>query len=290
MLLHVTFGPFWICLEKQRQLFQLNNFKNKGLGAWFVRIIEKLERKLKTKSEKRRKKIMGSNYNYNYNNVPMKMKMMKRKEFDVDDVSDELHDISLTSPARKIRRLNAQLPPIMEEEKEQEILPVPVAVESSDSDADKAKAIVLYKPPSQTHSSPNLSVSLDLVSGFKNQFLRTSQSGNLKLYEDEELPEKNDAMKNSSLAVVPWVPSQFQLLPTPGMDALQTEATELMEADDMGEATMDIEENNNPSIGQGNAYEFGGMRDNDGLNQWQQQHCMIPQLPQTASTPITWFW
>lgn len=43
--------------------------------------------------------------NYNYNNAPAKMKMMKRKEFDVDDVSDELHDFSLTSPARKIRRL-----------------------------------------------------------------------------------------------------------------------------------------------------------------------------------------
>lgn len=121
------------------------------------------------------------------------------------------------------------------------------------------------------------------------QFLRTSQSGNVKLDEDEELPEKNDAVKNSSLAVVPWVPSQFQLLPTSGMDTPQTQATELMEADDMGEATMDIEENNNPSIGQGNAYEFGGMRENDGLNQWQQQHCMIPQLPQTTSTPITWF-
>lgn len=43
--------------------------------------------------------------NYNYNNALAKMKMMKRKEFDVDDVSDELHDFSLTSPARKIRRL-----------------------------------------------------------------------------------------------------------------------------------------------------------------------------------------
>lgn len=33
------------------------------------------------------------------------MKMMKRKEFDVDDVSDDLHDFSLSSPARKMRRL-----------------------------------------------------------------------------------------------------------------------------------------------------------------------------------------
>lgn len=57
----------------------------------------------------------------------------------------------------------------MEEEREQEILPVPIAVESSYSDADKAKAIVLYKPPFQTQSSPNLSVSLDLVSGFKSE-------------------------------------------------------------------------------------------------------------------------
>lgn len=56
MLFHVTFARFWICLEKQRKLFQLDDFKSRGLGAWFVRIIEKPEGKLKSKSEKRRKK------------------------------------------------------------------------------------------------------------------------------------------------------------------------------------------------------------------------------------------
>ncbi|GMQ07489.1 hypothetical protein CsSME_00051653 [Camellia sinensis var. sinensis] len=42
------------------------------------------------------------------------MKMMKRK--DLEDVNDDFSDFSLSSPARKIRRLDAELPPIMEEE------------------------------------------------------------------------------------------------------------------------------------------------------------------------------
>jgi hypothetical protein len=68
----------------------------------------------------------------------------------------------------------------------------------------------------------------------------------------------------------------------------------------MGEAAMDIEEDNNDqnysgSVGlgqaQGNqAFGFGGIRvGSDGLPQWQQQHCLVPQIPQNPNpTPVTW--
>lgn len=49
----------------------------------------------------------------------MQMKTMKKKRKEVeelDQVNDDFSDFSLSSPARKIRRLDAHLPPIMEEE------------------------------------------------------------------------------------------------------------------------------------------------------------------------------
>lgn len=135
------------------------------------------------------------------------------------------------------------------------------------------------------------------------QFIWSNQSGEVKLPEDEEAFASEKARNNNSMAVVPWVPSQAQ----PGsvqamMDSSNVARTEgvveLMEDEEMGEATMDIEvENNNYSdsvgLGQGQGsqpFGFGGIRaGNDGLPQWQQQHCMIPQIPQNANpTPITW--
>lgn len=95
------------------------------------------------------------------------------------------------------------------------------------------------------------------------------------------------------LAVVPWVPSQ--LFPASATEIFRMDAPELMEeAEEMEAATMDIEEdnNNNASIEQGhpNAHAYSEVAGSDGLHQWQQQyHCMIQQLPQNTSTPITWF-
>jgi hypothetical protein len=97
------------------------------------------------------------------------------------------------------------------------------------------------------------------------------------------------------LAVVPWVPSQ--LLPAPATES-RMDAPELMEeAEEMEATTMDVEEdnnsnNNNASIEQGhpNAHAYSEVAGSDGLHQWQQQyHCMMQQLPQNTSTPITWF-
>lgn len=122
------------------------------------------------------------------------------------------------------------------------------------------------------------------------QIFQASQTECMKFVEDEEyLHDKNNATTDSCLAIVPWVPSQFPIASDPVVDASQEEAADLMEGDNMEEAAMDIEENNDPRIEQGQANEFGGMREGQGLPPWPQQHCLIPQLPQSTSTPIRWF-
>ena len=79
-------------------------------------------------------------------------------------------------------------------------------------------------------------------------------------------------------------------MPVTQMEA--PEASELMEAEETGATTMDIEEDyNNAGIGQvhPSVNVCGEMPGSEGLHQWQQQHCMMPQFPQNTSTPITWF-
>ncbi|CAK7345558.1 unnamed protein product [Dovyalis caffra] len=255
------------------------------------------------------------------------MKMLKRKE--VDEVSDEFSDFSLSAPARKIRRLvlDADLPPIIEEEegstvsvgfvgeeeeKKQgmqiEELMMPESSSSASSDNEE-RAIVLFKPVNNLqllHRSPNdFSVSLDsnIMSGFKNQFLWSGRSGEVKSREEEE---EAGARRDNSMAVVPWVPSQARPVFVEEMvdnnaTVPQTEGVvELMDSEETGEATMDIEEDSNNynssgSVGlgqtQGNQQVgFGGIRaGSDGFPQWQQQHCMMPQIPQNPNpTPISW--
>ncbi|KAK2658666.1 hypothetical protein Ddye_005199 [Dipteronia dyeriana] len=224
------------------------------------------------------------------------MKIMKRKELDLDDVSDDLHEFSLSSPARKIRRLNAQLPPIIEEEKELEVVvemsSSPVYEEMVSDPVNQERALVLYRPvnsPPLLHSPSNVSVHLDslnLVSDFKNVFLR-GRSRLMRLAE-EYLHNKNGTA-NNCLAVIPWVPNQSQFPHNLGMDVSQTEALESMEAEDEDEETeMDIEDSNTTNTEQGHVYGYGGMRE-EGVHQWPQHYCMIPQLPQNFSSPITWF-
>lgn len=214
------------------------------------------------------------------------MKKMKRKDLELDEFSDDFSDFSLSAPARKIRRLDAELPPIMEEEE--------AAVEDLElSPNNEEMAIVLFKPvnaPFIQHSPSNLSFSVDseLISGFKkDQFLQKRQSGPINSADEEEA---SNAATRGCLAVVPWVPSQLPPMPATQMEA--PEASELMEAEETGATTMDIEEDyNNPGIGQvhPSVNVCGEMPGSEGLHQWQQQHCMMPQFPQNTSTPITWF-
>ncbi|RVW27940.1 hypothetical protein CK203_094116 [Vitis vinifera] len=226
---------------------------------------------------------------------------MKRKE--LEEVNDDFSDFSLSSPPEKFadcfyvsgsRRMDnqtlnilsateetfdAELPPIMEEEEmmfpvEFEQLLPEKQVENTREEVDgiplnAERAIVLFKPVNsplmQSPSKFSVSVDSDIISGFKNQFPWSSQPNLRKSVEDETASGERNTR----------VP--------------QIEAVELMEeAEEMEVTTMDIEDNNlNPE--QQQEHGFGGMRGSESLHQWQQQHCMTPQLPQNMSTPITWF-
>ena len=122
------------------------------------------------------------------------------------------------------------------------------------------------------------------------------------------------------MALVPWVPStspSSQLGHILHQDSNNNNIAELMEeADQMGaeaeegggegegEASMmmDIEQQedatSNSSTDPTPPSTLGGVGGMaaaaaattapEGFHQWQQQHCLLPQLPQNISTPITW--
>lgn len=234
---------------------------------------------------------------------------MKMKRKDLEEVNDEFSDFSLSSPARKIRRLDADLPPIMEEE-EPEVpfgfkqqptadkhIPVyieptgcsgycPMTEELPSVPENEERALVLFRPMSTplllSPSNFSVSVNSDIIAGIKNQIPWSVQTSE----EDEaERQGLNPIRANESLAVVPWVPSQF-----PSTQGREVPEENLMESDDAGAATMDIEENNVVAE-TGKGWQLSGMS-NVFPSQWQQQqqqHCMIPQLPQNMSTPVVWY-
>ncbi|KAL3825572.1 hypothetical protein ACJIZ3_021601 [Penstemon smallii] len=230
---------------------------------------------------------------------------MKRKE--LEDVNEDFSDFSLSSPARKIRRLDAELAPIVEEEEGVGDNTASFEFENSSVGGlrieelleNEERAIVLFNPTNNNtnndstlllHSPSNFSVSIDpqFASGLKNQILWSGQSSSWKLSNDEaEAEENNSGSSNGCLAVVPWVP---QLSSTLGADvSCQLDNADMMDAEETGEASMDIEDG--PTIEPPrNGNESGGVSLSEGIQQWQQQHCMIPQPPpNNNSTPIVWY-
>ncbi|XP_010557645.1 PREDICTED: uncharacterized protein LOC104826579 [Tarenaya hassleriana] len=211
---------------------------------------------------------------------------MKRK--DIDRVNDDFSDFTLSSQARKIRRLDVDLPPIMEEDEAQMGMAMakPVTEELNPEPMNEERAIVVYKPL-QAHQSycGNLHVDTDLISGFKNKFLRAGYYNDARLaYDDcDENPS------NNCRAVVPYIPSQFPVTKSaePFQQPHELEITEVDETGEdvmMEEATMEIKEGSNSSMPLPQEPEFKHWQQ----QQQQQPHCMIPQLPQTNSTPISW--
>ncbi|KAM1724432.1 hypothetical protein EV1_022384 [Malus domestica] len=195
--------------------------------------------------------------------------MKKRKEVEeLDQVNEYFSDFSLSPPARKIRRLDAHLPPIMEEE-EADFAAAPNQVKSDAPiieelpSGNNEKAVMLFKP---VNSPLFFSFRSELIPGFK-------AAG------DDEAVQNSE---NQCKAVVPWVYSK--LGPRPSMEVSQSEAPE-----EMGTATMEIEEGSREGQGMANGCSGGMWTSNEGFPQWQQQHCMIPQPPQNTTTPIAWF-
>ncbi|GAB4838263.1 hypothetical protein Ancab_027792 [Ancistrocladus abbreviatus] len=238
------------------------------------------------------------------------LKKMKRK--DLDKVNDDFSDFSLSSPARKIRRLDAELPPIVEEEETEislgfglsqhqiripngvEARLTPLIIEELPSDSvpvNEERAIVPFRPCESPlyHRPPNYSIDSTLFSNFKNQALWHAQSRPVIIEEDEEELKGNSAVTNECLAVIPWVPSQ-KLHQSPEVEASQREMSESMDAEVMESTSMDIEDNV-ASIGAGQPSECNAPAgSNEGMQHlWQQQHCMIPQPPQNTISPIVWY-
>ncbi|XWS71015.1 hypothetical protein CRYUN_Cryun03dG0100700 [Craigia yunnanensis] len=196
----------------------------------------------------------------------------KLKRKDIDQVNDDFSDFSLSSPATKIRRLDADLPPIIEEE---ELFP-----------ENHERAIVLFNPLLHNNNNNNnnntpllrspsalsISINSDLISGFKNQFLRESDMKSTD-YDEARFEQSNKATEGC-LAVVPWVPSQ---IPSVESSDGELEVPESMEGDE-----MDVEENNsnNVRMEQEHGDEFDGLLKPSEALHWTHQHCMIPQPPQ----------
>ncbi|KAL6496419.1 hypothetical protein OROGR_029677 [Orobanche gracilis] len=219
---------------------------------------------------------------------------LKLKRKDLEDVNDDFSDFSLCSPARKIRRLDAELQPIIEEEE----CDVPIGFDhcllqkqspGSGSTVgirieelpavpiNEEKAIVLFNSNTLCRSPSSFSVSYQV-----------SWSNQLNPWElaDDGAPEMNNPCSgNGCLAVVPWVPSQLSSEPVAELPS-EIDNPEMMDTQEVEEETMDVEDD---GAWQRNASESCGMSLNEGFHQWQQQHCLIPQPPPGVPAPVVWF-
>lgn len=120
------------------------------------------------------------------------------------------------------------------------------------------------------------------------KFYWSNEPAHEKLIEDETGDAETDKGGTNCQAVVPWIPSQCP--PASGIELLQTEGSEAMEAEEMGDGTMEIEDaSESYPVAQEQAHGYAGQSASEGFQQWQQPHCMTPQLPQSVSTPLVWY-
>ncbi|XP_074585818.1 uncharacterized protein LOC141841550 [Curcuma longa] len=226
----------------------------------------------------------------------------KLKRKDLEEVYDDFAEFSLSSPARKIRRLDADLPPILE-------LGEPTSIstcnqpfqqeKSSASSSDVPKfettvnvrmhvhpldneerAIVLYKPveiPLMLSPEPT-SFSLQINQNFMVGLNHVFKPGHL----DSKHKDQLEGAQDSCLAVIPWIPSQVSSSSgTEGFVSGSQLTQEQKEAEDDEVAFMEIEEDRQQATS-------GGLG-SEGFQQ-QQQHCLNAQLPPKSSNSVMWSW
>lgn len=215
---------------------------------------------------------------------------MKRK--DLDEVNGDFFDLLLSAPATKIRRLDAELPLIVEnherfttsvlgKELPDEEMCSAVVLEGSSGlteailppTLNEERALVMYKPP-DAHFASSLKINPKLVTCLKNY---TFWPRNPNMLVEEECGENMQSPTKKCLAMVPWVPSHATVT-RQLMDVFATGnelMEEPMEIEGAAHTSMEIEEENGESDNTG----FGAQ----GNQQWQ-QHCMTPQLLQSNST------
>lgn len=216
---------------------------------------------------------------------------MKRKE--LDEAYDEFFEFSLNSPAQKIRRLDAEIPPVAEENPaiqfppEQQMSELSPEIIDSELRVNEERAIVLYNPADSPFEA-NYSIRVDskLINGLKNRAFWPSNPNPVRI---EEIPmEGNQNASTNSLAVIPWIASQ----PSETNQTAETNmyVEEPMEAEEVcGDASMDIEQEMD-QVSHSNINDNGNcsvMGEN--MHSWL-NHCLIPGPPQNNSTPVMWSW
>ncbi|CAL9065413.1 uncharacterized protein LOC103968399 [Musa acuminata AAA Group] len=217
---------------------------------------------------------------------------VKRKDF--EEVYDEFAEVSLSSPPPKIRRLDSELTPIVEEvepaftpasnqHQSQGIVSANVSSMNEAMPAipsnNEERAIVLYKPVeaplilSSDRTNVSLQISSDLIHGLRNHIFKPG---------NQSFDEKTD-VDSSCLAVVPWVPSEAAMS-VDGSGGYKSQSKlpqEPMASAEAEAESMEVEEAREQAITYGESSE--------GFQQWW-QHCMTPRLLPTMSSPMMWSW
>ncbi|XP_020690406.1 uncharacterized protein LOC110105306 [Dendrobium catenatum] len=194
---------------------------------------------------------------------------MKRRA--VGEIFDDFTDLSLSAPATKIRRLDAEFPPFMVER--QQVVESMLDVELSEAAPNagvtmnessfppvgnnEERALVLYKPV-YSQLDPFLNINPELLTG-------------LRRCSDIVQESFGKGYHNNCLAVVPWAPSECH--PTATMVELPTSRSGLLEE------PMEIEDDQSAKSG----------IECESFHQWQ-KHCLLPKLTQTTTakaSPIT---
>uniref|UniRef100_A0A7N0U722 Uncharacterized protein n=1 Tax=Kalanchoe fedtschenkoi TaxID=63787 RepID=A0A7N0U722_KALFE len=243
---------------------------------------------------------------------------MKRKDF--EDAYDDFSCFSYAASARKSRRLDCELPPIIEDELDSGVQIVPdqgflqenshsgtvfVPKEASTAaslipnDPSQELAIVLYDPanvaiqglnkfPSSSYRSFVLSP--ELLSDWRSQMFGQGNQRRLTITElDEHSDEMNHIQSSNSMAVVPWVGASPPPRSTPAPRATMMTSEPMEEADAECE-TMETDEDHCIStpgyINEGSA--MNQMRGGVVTLPPQQPHCLLPQYPPNTYTPIPW--
>lgn len=111
----------------------------------------------------------------------------------------------------------------------------------------------------------------------------SNRSSSWKLTDDETVEENDTGSGNGCRAVVPWVPSQVSSACGTEYPP-QTDTSEMMDAEEVEQATMEVEETN--SIAQSNGNDASGLNLNEQVHQWQQQHCLFSQPPYNTTTTL----
>ncbi|CAN6204895.1 unnamed protein product [Urochloa humidicola] len=213
-------------------------------------------------------------------------------------------------PATKIRRLDAEVPPVeqavgaplvqpgasvptppqpfVEDEVRMsgDVAPPAQAVGLAAPAVNDERAIVVYQPAEAARNllegplrpGASLRVSPDWFHGLKSTMLQEANNHRALF---EELAGRDE---NLNLAMVPWAPAQAHAR------AAYSSAEEMMDADQDGDgASMEVEHQPTPASGgapQGEAFHHYQQQ------QWPLQHCVAPQLPAASyqPSPITWSW